>query len=467
MELTPPSTHSPASPFRYSNANTQQHPIYEYPSPAHSDSRYRASSVSNQGLGLYSCSMPENSTENSGEGALHTPTSQNWSNHNAPERRTSHATPNILSAEYDPFAPYHPAAAAPYSHDIYATQTATSPLASSTGSQRSSLSSAPASEIFTQASSVSSYTPRMKMDGEPDYHSGHEGMIMQSPQESQALLASSAGSYPGSLDTTYYPEPQHHMGGWPKVDYGPQSDLPPFSTLPVPAYARRASAQEPLTSTHELRRVATSVPRTRQPRRLTTKEDANFQCQVKGCGKLFGRSYNFKAHMETHDASREYPFPCPLKDCTKKFVRKTDLQRHHQSVHMKQRNFRCDYCGRFFARKDTLRRYVYRHRSLCCIVTYANIVLRRHMEDGCSKRFDIETVDFRPAAYPTETPLRVMTHPSEHPRSASYSAIHHFSPPHSAAAPMPSPLTSAGPGPYLDRPPYIHEHAHQESVWTH
>ncbi|ERS94997.1 hypothetical protein HMPREF1624_08709 [Sporothrix schenckii ATCC 58251] len=94
----------------------------------------------------------------------------------------------------------------------------------------------------------------------------------------------------------------------------------------------------------------------RQPRRLTTREEANFQCGVKGCGKLFSRSYNYKAHMETHNEKREYPFPCQVPDCGKRFVRKTDLQRHHQSVHMKERNHRCDYCGRLFSRKDTLRR---------------------------------------------------------------------------------------------------------------
>ena len=99
-------------------------------------------------------------------------------------------------------------------------------------------------------------------------------------------------------------------------------------------------------------------PRQRPVRRHTTKEEANFQCTVRGCGKFFSRSYNFKSHMETHDDNREYPFPCQVQNCTKKFVRKTDLQRHHQSVHAKERNHRCDYCGRLFARKDTLRRFV-------------------------------------------------------------------------------------------------------------
>ncbi|KAG9250790.1 uncharacterized protein F5Z01DRAFT_639878 [Emericellopsis atlantica] len=106
----------------------------------------------------------------------------------------------------------------------------------------------------------------------------------------------------------------------------------------------------------------------RPTRRHTTQEEANFQCQVRGCGKFFSRSYNFKSHMETHDNRREYPFPCEVPHCTKRFVRKTDLQRHHQSVHSKERNHKCDYCGRLFARKDTL---------------------RRHMEDGCSKRFEV------------------------------------------------------------------------------
>lgn len=96
----------------------------------------------------------------------------------------------------------------------------------------------------------------------------------------------------------------------------------------------------------------------RSSRRHTTKEEANFQCKVKGCGKFFSRSYNFKSHMETHDEKREYPFPCQVPGCTKRFVRKTDLQRHHQSVHAKERNHACDYCGRMFARRDTLRRLV-------------------------------------------------------------------------------------------------------------
>jgi uncharacterized Zn-finger protein len=106
------------------------------------------------------------------------------------------------------------------------------------------------------------------------------------------------------------------------------------------------------------KRQGANRPR-RAVRKHTTKEEANFQCQVKGCGKFFSRSYNYKSHLETHDDMREYPFPCNVEGCSKKFVRKTDLQRHHQSVHTKERNHKCDYCGRPFARKDTLRRQVH------------------------------------------------------------------------------------------------------------
>lgn len=359
MDLTPQSARSPASPFRYTS-NPQ--PIYEYPSPAQSDSRYR-STDSLQGIGLYS--VPGSTDGNSGPVTQVQPSSgpNNWSTAALQHRetpRSSQPAPNILSAEYDPFAPFHPAVSAPYSHDIYSTQTAevtilpASPVPSGSTSQRSSFSSAPASEIFTQPGSIHSYTPRIKMEDHSEY-TGSEGMLMSSPQLSHNLLVTSTSSYPGSLEATFYQDPAPM--GWPKLEYTTVQDLPSISSLPIPPYDRRSESRERGSgSSQGHHKGPSTIARTRNPRKLTTKEDANFQCHIKGCGKLFGRSYNFKAHMETHDASREYPFPCPLKDCSKKFVRKTDLQRHHQSVHMKQRNHRCDYCSRYFARKDTLRR---------------------------------------------------------------------------------------------------------------
>jgi hypothetical protein len=99
-----------------------------------------------------------------------------------------------------------------------------------------------------------------------------------------------------------------------------------------------------------------TIAKTSQSGKFTTKEDANFQCRV--CEKLFRRNCDLDTHMETHNGSREYPFPYLLKDCDKKYTRERDLQRHNRNFHMKQQNLRCDICLKYLARKDTLKRYV-------------------------------------------------------------------------------------------------------------
>ncbi|TAQ83058.1 hypothetical protein B7494_g8618 [Chlorociboria aeruginascens] len=467
MDLTPQSTGSPNSSFPYP---PHPQPLYEYPSPAHTDPRYR-STESLQGLALYPEQMADSRVENGDQPpAPHLPSStgtHSSSNHwsstilqhpNEPTPRpSSHPSGNVLTAEFNPFAPFQRAvSSAAYRHDIYPSmQTAEvailappSPVPSGNDSQRSSFSSAPASEIFTQAGSIHSYTPRIKMEDHPDYLPGSESMMLGSPT---THLGTSTGSYPGSEGNFYQ--------DWPKVDYPAPTDLPPYSTLPIPSdyNDRRSHSHDGGSGTagsepppHEPRRASHAVARTRQPRKLTTREDANFQCHVKGCGKLFGRSYNFKAHMETHDASRDYPFPCPREDCNKKFVRKTDLQRHDQSVHMKIRNHRCDYCNRHFARKDTL---------------------RRHMEDGCSKRFDIETVDFSPQSYINDDSLhsmKISARADDQFRPPSYSSAQYSPNPGSATSqgPHDSPLTSAS-GPYMEsRHEYISADTTHDSVWT-
>ncbi|RDW75111.1 C2H2 and C2HC zinc finger-2 [Coleophoma cylindrospora] len=456
MELTPHSTHSPNSPYHYPS---DSQPVYEYPSPAQSDSRHK-STESLQGLALYSCQMSSSSSTADGSTVPHLASSAptNWPTAALQHRGT---TPNLSTrlphpAEYSAYGPVPVSSS--YSHDIYAPSTAevsvisTSPLPSSNASQRSSFSSAPASEIYTQAGSISSHTPRIKMEDYNDYVTANESMPYGSPQAPFNLLPSSS-TFPGHLEANYYPE-QSSLN-WPKVEYTNPTELQPYSSHGGYGGTRSGSENPSASDGGQPRRASSTLARTRQPRKLTTKEDANFQCQVKGCGKLFGRSYNYKAHMETHDASREYPFPCTVKDCNKKFVRKTDLQRHHQSVHMKQRNHRCDYCSRYFARKDTL---------------------RRHMEDGCSKRFDIETVDFRPRAYSNGEPIPLKTsfRPGEgesHARISPYSS-RYTSPPASNAhnGSYEAPLTSAPPGQYYvasSRSQYAQADASsQDPIWN-
>ncbi|KAL3421945.1 epithelial zinc-finger EZF protein [Phlyctema vagabunda] len=448
MDLTPQSIRSPGSPYHH------KQPAYEYPSPALSSSRYNRSSESLQGLGLYSCQMSNTSTmDDAAVPQLQSSSAASWQASSIQQRATPPtATTNIHAADYNPFGPLHPSVSASYSHDIYGAATAevpvlpASPLHSGTPSQRSSFSSAPASDIYSQAGSLRAPTPRIKMEDFTEYPPGEPSMHYGSPPSSYGLLPTH--TFPGTLEATYFPE-QPGLA-WPKVEYSTGDMSSSYSNQ---GYESRSGNEGPGSS--QVRRGSSTAARTRQPRKLTTKEEANFQCEVKGCGKLFGRSYNYKAHMETHDASREYPFPCLVKDCTKKFVRKTDLQRHHQSVHMKQRNHRCDYCSRFFARKDTL---------------------RRHMEDGCSKRFDIETVDFRPGSYSHGGPgnMKVLPRPLEDVgREASYHTPRYTPPPalpasHSSYDPS---LTSAAPGPYYgssSRPEYLDAGVNgHDTIWNH
>ncbi|KAF5027522.1 hypothetical protein F66182_371 [Fusarium sp. NRRL 66182] len=206
---------------------------------------------------------------------------------------------------------------------------------------------------------------------------------LQDPSNSRYRLEGSAGGYGQGYEPQPYSTPgsaaaAYHTDGTPFT-----SNLPPSlgasasTTWPKQEYEVSQFYPTPQPQIPDLgqeRRSLKASKVKRPTRKHTSKEEANFQCEVKGCGKFFSRSYNYKSHLETHDEKREYPFPCTVDGCTKRFVRKTDLQRHHQSVHMKERNHKCDYCGRLFARKDTL---------------------RRHMEDGCSKRFDIGTLNLQ------------------------------------------------------------------------
>lgn len=295
--------------------------------------------------------MPPNMDSENSLPPLDMMTSAGWSGTAVLHPNSTSGASNVLSADYDPFAHYDPNMHTPYSHELYpshpaqahALSNSTPPPMSSLTSRSPDLSSRHA---FSYSHSVSPM-PRIKMENHAaaaDYTGGAELSQYPSPRSAQALPLepSSYGSTAGS--SGYLSDVP--SGSWPKSDY-PSLESDPYYAGP----------SGPGTSFSQDRRQL-RVPRAprRQPRKLTTKDEANFVCEVKGCGKMFSRSYNYKAHMETHDDKREYPFPCTVPDCNKKFVRKTDLQRHNQSVHMKEKNHRCDYCGRMFARKDTLRR---------------------------------------------------------------------------------------------------------------
>ncbi|KAK4226989.1 hypothetical protein QBC38DRAFT_209449 [Podospora fimiseda] len=374
MDLTPPAlTRSPSSP-----AHTYCPSESSYPSPGLVEQQYKISSI----YGDQSCAVTPPMDHENSLPPLDSMSQADWNSTVIHHPMSSASSmPNILSAEYDSFNSYS------YGHDVYhhghahthSIHTSTPPP---TGSAPRSPALAPRTSMpYTPATSVpGSMTPRVKMETASEY-GGHsmEASQYPSPRSVHTSYPADNGPYTGS--STGYLSDSGSSATWHKPDYHP---VEPEQFYPGPP-GPQASA-----FLHDARRQYRVQRPRRAPRRLTTKEEANFVCEVKGCGKMFSRSYNFKAHMETHDEKREYPFPCNVPDCNKKFVRKTDLQRHHQSVHMKERNHKCDYCSRMFARKDTL---------------------RRHMEDGCSKRFDIGTLDLRTDAYDSlHRPMAPMGH---------------------------------------------------------
>ena len=343
MDLTPPLSRSPASPPNsYCPSESSS---LGYPSPDLVAQPYKLSSIYGAGL---PCSMTPPMDPDTSLPPMEAMGPAGWSQATVLQPSSSSgAVPSILSSEYDPFGSYeHGLAGAYAAHDVYASH----------ASQEASLAGTPPPGSHPR-SPVPPPTSRTPLS----YVSGPS---VVNPMTPRVKLETPAPDYNQNLDVGHYPSPRSVQAPY-SVDpsaYPATTTVGYLADAAVPAWAQPLEPGQYFTGSGsptpgQAQDRSFRVARHRRARRLTTKEEANFQCEVKGCGKLFSRSYNFKAHMETHDEKREYPFPCQAGDCNKKFVRKTDLQRHHQSVHMKERNHRCDYCGRMFARKDTLRRY--------------------------------------------------------------------------------------------------------------
>ncbi|KAI6367860.1 hypothetical protein MCOR25_004820 [Pyricularia grisea] len=361
MDLPPPLTRSPVSPPNSYSPSDRSSSI-DYPSPELVAQHYS--------LSLYgsSCSMASSAQD---PDHSHTPLDsmgqQEWAH------VTSQTMPSIVSATYDGFGGFGSAASFGQP-DVYASHQHQDSMLSHSpppphsrspvGSLRGPLGYTSSTPMMLQ-----SMTPRIKVEAAPlDYRHGGDMTQYPSPARSLNAYPADVGVYSTTVASSGYLS-DTQSSAWSNKDYNSAENDSYYSP-------GQSSLGGGAGDRHKQGRAVRPLKKTK--RTTTSKEDANFFCEVKGCGKMFSRSYNYKAHMETHDEKREYPFPCQTSGCTKRFVRKTDLQRHHQSVHMKERNHKCDYCGRLFARKDTL---------------------RRHMEDGCPKRFDIGTLDLRAESY--------------------------------------------------------------------
>jgi hypothetical protein len=212
----------------------------------------------------------------------------------------------------------------------------------------------------------------------------------------QTSPRSSLGSYTREMSAFSHDGSEHRYSGIsPEVHFGTNapaemnghlsSRQPPLTVAPEQVYSyehaytspampryeqatmfeynrgyERAPSEESIRSprsrpTRPAYTVASGTRERTRNRRHTDPAHAAYRCEL--CPeKGFARRYNFNQHMLTHEPYRRRENVCTFPGCGREFVRKTDLQRHDQSVHQKNKPFQCSRCPSSFARKDTLRR---------------------------------------------------------------------------------------------------------------
>jgi hypothetical protein len=108
---------------------------------------------------------------------------------------------------------------------------------------------------------------------------------------------------------------------------------------------------ETLTTQHSYNNSA--YPWMNQPQSFPTTDigTAVYPCLVAGCGKIFSRLYNLRAHQRGHSTHR--PFCCAI--CPASFARNHDLKRHVR-LHDKKA-WKCCGCQKIFSRRDAIKRH--------------------------------------------------------------------------------------------------------------
>lgn len=218
----------------------------------------------------------------------------------APAYSASQA-PDIFSAAFDPFSGFTTSSntgmvsgAGTHSPEAPGLEFCTTPPSANLASHRGSVSSYPPSD----SSSNGAYTPRAKHeDGSGEWYVAGQAPVTYPPPPATEQLYRESSS-----EQLYRPQADGYLADMSGKGFDGMAPL--------------------------------SATRMRKRRQRTTPEEATHECRV--CGKLFKRSYNWKSHMETHNPDRKYPHPCPHSvgnsPCSKKFQRKTDLDRHVDSV---------------------------------------------------------------------------------------------------------------------------------------
>ena len=302
------------SPYQHAMRTTTTTTLLDapaYPSPARSDSE--PSKYQPDGLGLYDYSQPFPTSAAPTNAVLYPPSPQPTESWN---HLSNGASPLMAEGPVDPWT-------SSYTHSPYDPAVSRSPLhwGPAHDDPRSSSYGYPPIKMEAGSEWADEEAPH------PDYR---HGPITVSPER---------------LTTSIFPYDSSYTS--PAM---PRYDLPPVEGYDQMPWEPRSDSPE------QREGSVGSTARTRLRRNPTTADNANYQCAI--CGKLFQRSYNHKTHLETHNPSRKKEHICQIEGCEKQFVRKTDLDRHHNSVHKKLKEFKCVKCDASFARKDTLRRYV-------------------------------------------------------------------------------------------------------------
>ena len=78
----------------------------------------------------------------------------------------------------------------------------------------------------------------------------------------------------------------------------------------------------------------------------------NYKCYLIGCSKEFPKLAQLFLHLR-HHSNQEPPrfYLCPWKGCGKKFKRRDERKRHYR-CHTGEKPYKCEHCGRHFARLD-------------------------------------------------------------------------------------------------------------------
>ena len=346
MNVTAHQMPSPASPYTQQHKSSFSAPHQRYPaSPAMSPPRQTAPP---RGLGLYPVSMA--TSHQTLSPLVASPQSENWSQAPVMEGEYTTSQPSdMLSAAFDPFNGFPGASSTtgmvgPQSPEAPGLEFCQTPPSSNIQSHRGSMSSYAPSDGSERA-----YTPRTRADDAGDWYAPATNEHVLHRTSTQASMPyTGPNTLPSQTEDLYRQQQtqddlyRSQAAEWSKGDTATYlTDLHASPDGRLPRF--------------EMHSLLPSVGRIKKKRQRTTPEEATHDCKV--CGKLFKRSYNWKSHMETHNPDRKYPHPCTAmigdQPCTKKFQRKTDLDRHYDSVSLLTGkaffpiNVVLNYCARF------------------------------------------------------------------------------------------------------------------------